>query len=168
LKLQLVKVTPVPIGKMPGPFFLLGDGGLPGPLVVECLLRVFPGRTVREFIKGFISALVTFLTSFGSTALHQTLLEMIRLQMCGGTIISNCPVLCFLENYPCAFYLNIIGTLIAGFFITLQIPILYDTQPGGKNRRALWWSQESFGRLKVVLLLKRRTKNAYRYHTLSR
>jgi choline/glycine/proline betaine transport protein len=92
------------------------------PFVGMFIARISKGRTVREFILGvlLVPSLVTFfwITAFGSTALHMTLL--------GDDTISNAvndnvatALFVFLEDYPFAFYLNIIAIiLIAGFFIT--------------------------------------------------
>jgi choline/glycine/proline betaine transport protein len=92
------------------------------PFVGMFIARISKGRTVREFILGvlLVPSLVTFfwITAFGSTALHLTLL--------GDDTISNAvndnvatALFVFLEDYPFAFYLNIIAIiLIAGFFIT--------------------------------------------------
>jgi choline/glycine/proline betaine transport protein len=92
------------------------------PFVGMFIARISKGRTVREFILGvlLVPSLVTFfwITAFGSTALHITLL--------GDDTIANAvndnvatALFVFLEDYPFAFYLNIIAIiLIAGFFIT--------------------------------------------------
>jgi choline/glycine/proline betaine transport protein len=90
------------------------------PFVGMFIARISKGRTVREFILGFISTFYCdfFLDfSFWSSAVHQVLL---------GDTIANAvndnvatALFVFLEDYPFAFILNIIAIiLIAGFFVT--------------------------------------------------
>ena len=92
------------------------------PFVGMFIARISKGRSIKEFILGvlFVPSLITFfwITAFGSTSIHQALW--------GDNTILNAvdenvatALFVFLEDYPFAIVLNIIGViLIAGFFIT--------------------------------------------------
>ncbi|MFQ3174837.1 MAG: choline/glycine/proline betaine transport protein, partial [Flavobacterium sp.] len=119
--------------------------------------------TVREFILGvlLVPSVVTFfwISAFGSTALHMTLL--------GDDTIANAvnenvatALFVFLEDYPFAFYLNIIAIiLIAGFFITSSDSgslVVDNLTSGGKldapvGQRIFWAITE--GAVAAVLLI---------------
>lgn len=133
------------------------------PFVGMFIARISKGRTVREFILGvlLVPSLVTFfwITAFGSTALHMTLL--------GDDTIANAvndnvatALFVFLEDYPFAFYLNIIAIiLIAGFFITSSDSgslVVDNLTSGGKidapvGQRIFWALAE--GGVAAVLLI---------------
>jgi choline/glycine/proline betaine transport protein len=118
---------------------------------------------VREFILGvlLVPSIVTFfwISAFGSTALHQTLL--------GDNTIANAvndnvatALFVFLEDYPFAFILNIIAIiLIAGFFITSSDSgslVVDNLTSGGKidapvSQRIFWAIAE--GSIAAVLLI---------------
>lgn len=94
------------------------------------IARISKGRTVKEFILGvlFVPSLITFfwITAFGSTSIQQalsgdpTILNAVEDNVATALFV-------FLENYPFAVILNVIGVvLIAGF---LSLPQIQD----------LWW-----------------------------
>jgi choline/glycine/proline betaine transport protein len=133
------------------------------PFVGMFIARISKGRTVREFILGvlLVPSIVTFfwISAFGSTALHQTLL--------GDDTIANAvndnvatALFVFLEDYPFAFILNIIAIiLIAGFFITSSDSgslVVDNLTSGGKidapvGQRIFWALAE--GGVAAVLLI---------------
>jgi choline/glycine/proline betaine transport protein len=133
------------------------------PFVGMFIARISKGRTVREFILGvlLVPSIVTFfwISAFGSTALHQTLL--------GDNTIANAvndnvatALFVFLEDYPFAFILNIIAIiLIAGFFITSSDSgslVVDNLTSGGKidapvSQRIFWAIAE--GSIAAVLLI---------------
>lgn len=133
------------------------------PFVGMFIARISKGRTVREFILGvlLVPSIVTFfwISAFGSTALHQTLL--------GDNTIANAvndnvatALFVFLEDYPFAFILNIIAIiLIAGFFITSSDSgslVVDNLTSGGKidapvSQRIFWSIAE--GSIAAVLLI---------------
>ncbi|MFT5714004.1 MAG: choline/glycine/proline betaine transport protein [Flavobacterium sp.] len=133
------------------------------PFVGMFIARISKGRTVREFILGvlLVPSVVTFfwISAFGSTALHMTLL--------GDDTIANAvnenvatALFVFLEDYPFAFYLNIIAIiLIAGFFITSSDSgslVVDNLTSGGKldapvGQRIFWAITE--GAVAAVLLI---------------
>lgn len=92
------------------------------PFVGMFIARISKGRTIREFILGvlLVPTLITFfwISAFGSTSIQQAL--------AGDQSIINAvdenvatALFVFLEDYPFAVVLNVIGViLIAGFFVT--------------------------------------------------
>ncbi|WP_339925319.1 BCCT family transporter [uncultured Cyclobacterium sp.] len=133
------------------------------PFVGMFIARISKGRSIKEFILGvlFVPSLITFfwITAFGSTSIHQALL--------GDNTILNAvdenvatALFVFLEDYPFAIVLNIIGViLIAGFFITSSDSgslVVDSLTSGGKidapvGQRIFWAVTE--GAVAAVLLI---------------
>lgn len=133
------------------------------PFVGMFIARISKGRTIREFILGvlIVPSLITFfwISAFGSTSIQQTLM--------GDQTIINAvdenvatALFVFLENFPFAVVLNIIGViLIAGFFVTSSDSgslVVDSLTSGGKidapvGQRVFWAVAE--GAVAAVLLI---------------
>jgi choline/glycine/proline betaine transport protein len=127
------------------------------------IARISKGRTIKEFILGvlFVPSLITFfwITAFGSTSIQQalsgdpTILNAVEDNVATALFV-------FLENYPFAVILNVIGViLIAGFFITSSDSgslVVDSLTSGGKidapvGQRIFWAVTE--GAVAAVLLI---------------
>ncbi len=133
------------------------------PFVGMFIARISKGRTIREFILGvlIVPSLITFfwISAFGSTSIQQALL--------GDDTILNAvddnvatALFVFLEDYPFAIILNVIGViLIAGFFVTSSDSgslVIDSLTSGGKidapvGQRIFWAVTE--GAVAAVLLI---------------
>lgn len=133
------------------------------PFVGMFIARISKGRTIREFILGvlIVPSLITFfwISAFGSTSIQQALL--------GDDTITNAvnenvatALFVFLEDFPFAVALNIIGViLIAGFFVTSSDSgslVVDSLTSGGKidapvGQRVFWAVAE--GAVAAVLLI---------------
>jgi len=133
------------------------------PFVGMFIARISKGRTVREFILGvlIVPSIVTFfwISAFGSTALHKILLGDNTIADAVKDNIATA-MFVFIEDYPFAFILNIIGViLIAGFFITSSDSgslVVDNLTSGGKidapvGQRIFWALAE--GGIAAVLLI---------------
>lgn len=133
------------------------------PFVGMFIARISKGRTIKEFILGvlFVPSLITFfwITAFGSTSIQQalsgdpTILNAVEDNVATALFV-------FLENYPFAVILNVIGViLIAGFFITSSDSgslVVDSLTSGGKidapvGQRIFWALTE--GAVAAVLLI---------------
>lgn len=133
------------------------------PFVGMFIARISKGRSIREFILGvlIVPSLITFfwITAFGSTSIQQAL--------SGDQTIINAvndnvatALFVFLEEFPFAVALNIIGViLIAGFFVTSSDSgslVVDSLTSGGKidapvGQRVFWAVAE--GAVAAVLLI---------------
>lgn len=133
------------------------------PFVGMFIARISKGRSIREFILGvlIVPSLITFfwISAFGSTSIQQALL--------GDQTIVNAvddnvatALFVFLEDFPFAVVLNIIGViLIAGFFVTSSDSgslVVDSLTSGGKidapvGQRVFWAVAE--GAVAAVLLI---------------
>ncbi|TBW29985.1 BCCT family transporter [Gramella sp. KN1008] len=133
------------------------------PFVGMFIARISKGRTIREFILGvlIVPSLITFfwISAFGSTSIQQAL--------AGDQTIVNAvdanvatALFVFLEDFPFAVALNIIGViLIAGFFVTSSDSgslVVDSLTSGGKidapvGQRIFWAVAE--GAVAAVLLI---------------
>lgn len=133
------------------------------PFVGMFIARISKGRTIREFVLGvlIVPSLITFfwISAFGSTSIQEALM--------GDQTIINAvdenvatALFVFLENYPFAVVLNIIGVvLIAGFFVTSSDSgslVIDSLTSGGKidapvGQRVFWAVAE--GTVAAVLLI---------------
>ena len=92
------------------------------PFVGMFIARISKGRSIREFILGvlIVPSLITFfwITAFGSSSIQQALLgDQTVINAVDDNVATALFV--FLEDYPFAAALNVIGVLlIAGFFVT--------------------------------------------------
>jgi choline/glycine/proline betaine transport protein len=133
------------------------------PFVGMFIARISKGRSIREFILGvlIVPSIITFfwISAFGSTSIQQALL--------GDDTIINAvdenvatALFVFLEDFPFAVVLNIIGVvLIAGFFVTSSDSgslVVDSLTSGGKidapvGQRIFWALAE--GAVAAVLLI---------------
>lgn len=133
------------------------------PFVGMFIARISKGRSIKEFILGvlIVPSLITFfwITAFGSTSIQQALM--------GDQTIINAvddnvatALFVFLEDYPFAVVLNVIGViLIAGFFVTSSDSgslVVDSLTSGGKidapvGQRIFWAVAE--GTVAAVLLI---------------
>ncbi len=133
------------------------------PFVGMFIARISKGRSIREFILGvlIVPSLITFfwISAFGSTSIQQAL--------AGDETILNAvdenvatALFVFLEDFPFAVVLNIIGViLIAGFFVTSSDSgslVVDSLTSGGKidapvGQRVFWAVAE--GSIAAVLLI---------------
>ncbi len=133
------------------------------PFVGMFIARISKGRSIREFISGVlvVPSLITFfwITAFGSTSIQQALV--------GNETVLNAvddnvatALFVFLEDYPFAVVLNVIGViLIAGFFVTSSDSgslVVDSLTSGGKidapvGQRIFWAVAE--GTVAAVLLI---------------
>ncbi|MHA6280592.1 BCCT family transporter [Salinimicrobium sp. CAU 1759] len=133
------------------------------PFVGMFIARISKGRSIREFILGvlIVPSIITFfwISAFGSTSIQQALL--------GDQTIINAvddnvatALFVFLEDFPFAVALNIIGVvLIAGFFVTSSDSgslVVDSLTSGGKidapvGQRIFWAVAE--GAVAAVLLI---------------
>lgn len=133
------------------------------PFVGMFIARISKGRSIREFILGvlIVPSLITFfwITAFGSTSIQQALV--------GNETVLNAvddnvatALFVFLEDYPFAVVLNVIGViLIAGFFVTSSDSgslVVDSLTSGGKidapvGQRIFWAVAE--GTVAAVLLI---------------
>jgi choline/glycine/proline betaine transport protein len=133
------------------------------PFVGMFIARISKGRSIREFILGvlIVPSIITFfwISAFGSTSIQQALL--------GDETIINAvddnvatALFVFLEDFPFAAALNIIGViLIAGFFVTSSDSgslVVDSLTSGGKidapvGQRIFWAVAE--GTIAAVLLI---------------
>ncbi|MDX1601989.1 MAG: BCCT family transporter [Salinimicrobium sediminis] len=133
------------------------------PFVGMFIARISKGRSIREFISGvlIVPSLITFfwITAFGSTSIQQALV--------GNETVLNAvddnvatALFVFLEDYPFAVVLNVIGViLIAGFFVTSSDSgslVVDSLTSGGKidapvGQRIFWAVAE--GTVAAVLLI---------------
>ena len=133
------------------------------PFVGMFIARISKGRSIREFILGvlIVPSLITFfwITAFGSTSIQQALV--------GNEAVVNAvddnvatALFVFLEDYPFAVVLNVIGViLIAGFFVTSSDSgslVVDSLTSGGKidapvGQRIFWAVAE--GTVAAVLLI---------------
>lgn len=133
------------------------------PFVGMFIARISKGRSIREFILGvlIVPSIITFfwISAFGSTSIQQALL--------GDETIVNAvdenvatALFVFLEGFPFAVVLNIIGVvLIAGFFVTSSDSgslVVDSLTSGGKidapvGQRVFWAVAE--GAVAAVLLI---------------
>ncbi|MEG9328261.1 BCCT family transporter [Salinimicrobium catena] len=133
------------------------------PFVGMFIARISKGRSIREFILGvlIVPSVITFfwISAFGSTSIQQALM--------GDETIINAvdenvatALFVFLEDFPFAVVLNIIGVvLIAGFFVTSSDSgslVVDSLTSGGKidapvGQRVFWAVAE--GAVAAVLLI---------------
>lgn len=133
------------------------------PFVGMFIARISKGRTIREFILGvlIVPSLITFfwISAFGSTSIQealmgdQTIIDAVDENVATALFV-------FLENFPFAVVLNIIGVvLIAGFFVTSSDSgslVIDSLTSGGKidapvGQRVFWAVAE--GAVAAVLLI---------------
>ncbi|WP_029036932.1 BCCT family transporter [Salinimicrobium xinjiangense] len=133
------------------------------PFVGMFIARISKGRSIREFILGvlIVPSLITFfwITAFGSTSIQQALTgDQTILNAVNDNVATALFV--FLEDYPFAVVLNIIGViLIAGFFVTSSDSgslVVDSLTSGGKidapvGQRIFWALAE--GGIAAVLLI---------------
>lgn len=133
------------------------------PFVGMFIARISKGRTIKEFILGvlIVPTLVTFfwMSAFGSTSIQQALVGNDTIVNAVDTNIATA-LFVFLENYPFATVLNIVGIiLIAGFFVTSSDSgslVIDSLTTGGKidapvGQRIFWALTE--GTVAAVLLV---------------
>ncbi|WP_424494646.1 BCCT family transporter [Salinimicrobium sp. GXAS 041] len=133
------------------------------PFVGMFIARISKGRSIKEFILGvlIVPSLITFfwITAFGSTSIQQALLGD---QAVFNAVDDNVAtaLFVFLEDYPFAVVLNVIGViLIAGFFVTSSDSgslVVDSLTSGGKidapvGQRIFWAVAE--GTVAAVLLI---------------
>ena len=133
------------------------------PFVGMFIARISKGRSIKEFILGvlIVPSLITFfwITAFGSTSIQQALVgDMSVLNAVDDNVATALFV--FLEDYPFAVVLNVIGVvLIAGFFVTSSDSgslVVDSLTSGGKidapvGQRIFWAVAE--GTVAAVLLI---------------
>jgi choline/glycine/proline betaine transport protein len=133
------------------------------PFVGMFIARISKGRSIKEFILGvlIVPSLITFfwITAFGSTSIQQALVgDMDVLNAVDDNVATALFV--FLEDYPFAVALNVIGViLIAGFFVTSSDSgslVVDSLTSGGKidapvGQRVFWAVAE--GSVAAVLLI---------------
>lgn len=133
------------------------------PFVGMFIARISKGRTIKEFILGvlIVPSLITFfwITAFGSTSIQQALTgDLAVLNAVEDNVATALFV--FLEDYPFAVVLNVIGViLIAGFFVTSSDSgslVVDSLTSGGKidapvGQRVFWALAE--GTVAAVLLI---------------
>ncbi|MFD0976853.1 BCCT family transporter [Salinimicrobium gaetbulicola] len=133
------------------------------PFVGMFIARISKGRTIREFILGvlIVPSLITFfwISAFGSTSIQQALTgDQNIIQAIDDNVATALFV--FLEDYPFAVILNVIGViLIAGFFVTSSDSgslVVDSLTSGGKidapvGQRIFWAVTE--GAVAAVLLV---------------
>ncbi len=133
------------------------------PFVGMFIARISKGRSIREFILGvlIVPSLITFfwISAFGSTSIQQALLgDQTILNAVDDNVATALFV--FLEDFPFAVVLNIIGViLIAGFFVTSSDSgslVVDSLTSGGKidapvGQRVFWAVAE--GAVAAVLLI---------------
>ena len=133
------------------------------PFVGMFIARISKGRTIKEFILGvlIVPSLITFfwITAFGSTSIQQALVgDHAVLNAVDDNVATALFV--FLEDYPFAVVLNVIGViLIAGFFVTSSDSgslVVDSLTSGGKidapvGQRIFWALAE--GTVAAVLLI---------------
>lgn len=133
------------------------------PFVGMFIARISKGRSIKEFILGvlIVPSLITFfwITAFGSTSIQQALVgDMSVLNAVDDNVATALFV--FLEDYPFAVVLNVIGViLIAGFFVTSSDSgslVIDSLTSGGKidapvGQRIFWAVAE--GAVAAVLLI---------------
>lgn len=133
------------------------------PFVGMFIARISKGRSVREFILGvlIVPSLITFfwISAFGSTSIQQALLGEEAIVNAVNEDVATA-LFVFLEDYPFAFVLNVIGViLIAGFFVTSSDSgslVIDSLTSGGKidapvGQRIFWALAE--GAVAAVLLI---------------
>lgn len=133
------------------------------PFVGMFIARISKGRSVREFILGvlIVPSLITFfwISAFGSTSIQQALLGEEAIVNAVNDDVATA-LFVFLEDYPFAFVLNVIGViLIAGFFVTSSDSgslVIDSLTSGGKidapvGQRIFWALAE--GAVAAVLLI---------------
>jgi choline/glycine/proline betaine transport protein len=133
------------------------------PFVGMFIARISKGRSIKEFILGvlIVPSLITFfwITAFGSTSIQQALVgDLTVLDAVEDNVATALFV--FLEDYPFAVALNVIGVvLIAGFFVTSSDSgslVVDSLTSGGKidapvGQRIFWAVAE--GTVAAVLLI---------------
>ena len=133
------------------------------PFVGMFIARISKGRSIKEFILGvlIVPSLITFfwITAFGSTSIQQALVgDASVLDAVDDNVATALFV--FLEDYPFAVVLNVIGViLIAGFFVTSSDSgslVVDSLTSGGKidapvGQRIFWAVAE--GTVAAVLLI---------------
>jgi choline/glycine/proline betaine transport protein len=133
------------------------------PFVGMFIARISKGRSIREFILGvlIVPSLITFfwITAFGSTSIQQALTGDQTIMNAVNDNVATA-LFVFLEDYPFAVVLNIIGViLIAGFFVTSSDSgslVVDSLTSGGKidapvGQRVFWALAE--GGIAAVLLI---------------
>ncbi len=133
------------------------------PFVGMFIARISKGRSIKEFILGvlIVPSLITFfwITAFGSTSIQQALIgDQAVINAVDDNVATALFV--FLEDYPFAVVLNVIGViLIAGFFVTSSDSgslVVDSLTSGGKidapvGQRIFWAVAE--GTVAAVLLI---------------
>lgn len=133
------------------------------PFVGMFIARISKGRTIREFILGvlLVPSLITFfwISAFGSTSIFQALGGDQNIVQAVEENVATA-LFVFLEDYPFAVILNVIGViLIAGFFVTSSDSgslVVDSLTSGGKidapvGQRIFWAITE--GAVAAVLLV---------------
>ncbi|UZH54581.1 BCCT family transporter [Salinimicrobium tongyeongense] len=133
------------------------------PFVGMFIARISKGRTIQEFILGvlIVPSLITFfwITAFGSTSIQQALTGDLHVLNAVEDNVATA-LFVFLEDYPFAVALNVIGViLIAGFFVTSSDSgslVVDSLTSGGKidapvGQRIFWALAE--GAVAAVLLI---------------
>lgn len=133
------------------------------PFVGMFIARISKGRTVSEFILGvlIVPSIITFfwISAFGSSSIQQVLLGDDTIVNAVNNNVATA-LFVFLEDYPLAVALNIIGViLIAGFFVTSSDSgslVVDSLTSGGKidapvGQRIFWAVAE--GGVAAVLLI---------------
>lgn len=133
------------------------------PFVGMFIARISKGRSIREFILGvlIVPSLITFfwITAFGSTSIQQALVGDVTILNAVDENVATA-LFVFLEDYPFAVVLNVIGViLIAGFFVTSSDSgslVIDSLTSGGKIdspviQRVIWAVAE--GAVAAVLLI---------------
>lgn len=133
------------------------------PFVGMFIARISKGRSIKEFILGvlIVPSLITFfwITAFGSTSIQQALAGDVSVLDAVDDNVATA-LFVFLEDYPFAVVLNVIGViLIAGFFVTSSDSgslVVDSLTSGGKidapvGQRIFWAVAE--GTVAAVLLI---------------
>lgn len=133
------------------------------PFVGMFIARISKGRTVREFVSGvlLVPSLITFfwISAFGSTSINEALLGNDAIVNAVDNNVATA-LFVFLEDYPFAIVLNVIGVLlIASFFVTSSDSgslVVDSLTSGGKidspvGQRVFWAVAE--GAIAAVLLI---------------
>src|SRR5690554_5055872 len=133
------------------------------PFVGMFIARISKGRSIKEFILGvlIVPSLITFfwITAFGSTSIQQALVGDVTILNAVDDNVATA-LFVFLEDYPFAVVLNVIGViLIAGFFVTSSDSgslVIDSLTSGGKidspvGQRVIWAVAE--GAVAAVLLI---------------
>ncbi|WP_189603724.1 BCCT family transporter [Salinimicrobium marinum] len=133
------------------------------PFVGMFIARISKGRSIKEFILGvlIVPSLITFfwITAFGSTSIQQALVGDLSVLNAVEDNVATA-LFVFLEDYPFAVALNVIGVvLIAGFFVTSSDSgslVVDSLTSGGKidapvGQRIFWAVAE--GTVAAVLLI---------------